>query len=262
MVHSSESAKRGVFAPWKLARATDQGSSFLAFLGAGLPAHHPGWRVRGSAPCPGTLSSSQASRHPLPLASAPQTTCRTTCSSQTQLYSASVLSTADVQAQTVSSPRWNGGIVILSDQQPHGTGARAPPLDRGAPSLCPSCTLPCPGDPAQGVEWQGKRLNGPFWKGSPAVPPGTRGRSAPGSEGGTAPGPSLASSSTRGMLRLWKQARPRPQHTSGEAQGTGRHLEFSDAALGQPFPNFPAISSYSASRLSCPTWQGEVAGGQ
>lgn len=147
-----------------------------------------------------------------------------------------------------------------ASQQPHGTGARAPPLDRGAPSLCPSCALPCPGDPVQGVERQGERLNGPLPESVPAALPGTRGQRALGSEAGMAPGPSLASSSTHGMLRLWKQEATAKAHVVG---GPGRRRApglFRWSSCEPPFPNFPAIPSYSASLLSGPTWQGQVAG--
>lgn len=101
MAPSLESTKGAVFAPRKLTRAADQGSSFLAFLGANLPAHHLGrgvrWPSHTLGPClpAGPCAACPPSR--------PSFCPQTTCSSQIRLCSVGMLSTADVQAQMVNT---------------------------------------------------------------------------------------------------------------------------------------------------------------
>lgn len=100
----------------EIGRCFRSGFFILGFPGRRFASTPPREESQVVHPCPRTWSSSQASHRPLPPASAPQTTYRTTRSSQIRLCSAGMLSIADVRA--LSTPLRKGGFVILSATEP------------------------------------------------------------------------------------------------------------------------------------------------
>lgn len=103
-----------------------------------------------------------------------------------------------------------------------------PLLNRGAPSLCPSCTLRCTGDPTRDIEWQDKWLNGPLPERDPSW--SSRPSRNPSLEGSMALGPTSANNPHWARCTFGSR---RP----GAREGTGSYLmRLSQAVLHSLIP--------------------------